>query len=1495
MPADRRNGFRSTVRGFAGLALATLLLAPGAARADDECGAATGNPASVSCPNADHTGGIVYNNQARSITLIVQGGHSSDHSVITTGTDGTRDSGVFLSTSVSASSSHNVAVTVGSAGEADIRQGATTQADGADNNRGILIRQQSGGTTRLTVANWVTIGTSTSKMKAEGILLEFHATAARSAGAVTVSAQPDIYSEGTGIAVDDYPGTGAVSVATTANTSIATDEDGVSVSHTGSAGDVTITHAGSITSASSTTHRGIEAVSTGKDSAGANHAVTVTSSGTVSVTSGGAGIHAAVGAPRQETDTMHASYVAPLNAGLAKVDVTGGSVSAKGSAVQAFNYEAGSVRVDVASGVVLTSTQGYGIRTELTDAGNTSGTIAVINAGTIKAGTMSTGVYHGIAASRAAGSGNVSVNNRGAVEASGDGISAMAAGGGGNVTVANTGNLGAATSKVDRGIFAAHNGSSGNVTVTNSAAIMATDYGVFARIGHADNATGRIRITQSEAISGRTGVHAEVLRAGAAGETRAGSAQPLIDIAWTGTFAQPEAATSAGAGRPAADSSGGFVGPIALHAEVPAAETAPATRYGTAAGIEAGVMSWRDLAKEVAKGDDPGAIADKAAQDALFAAGADAATKARAAAALATFRSQLDNPGAIPDVNTVDANNDNTHSDAEITAYLTTDNANRRAFLRNILREHLSEAEQAVLRAAVTDAGLDAALDAGGFTGTAYRTAVRGFLDRFNAGNIRIAVNDGSINSGGDGVRAYYATPHDSNGSIEVTVAEGVSVTGGVAGIYVANAGMATVGKESTRGEALDLTGDTTLRRQFVTVDGTVTGGTDAAVHLSGGGALLVGETGKVYAGSSGRAILVNDPGHSEIVIHGEVRGGAGAPAAIDVTGGGRVVIGPTGSVDANGADRAIRAHYATSHDSNGAIEVTVAEGVSVAGGMAGIYVANAGMAEVAADSDRGRSLYLPEGTTVTLRRQFVTVDGTVTGGTDAAVHLSGGGALLVGEKGKVYAGSSGRAILVNDPGRSEIVILGAVRGGAGAPAAIDVTGGGRVVIGLTGSVDANGATHAIRAGRATPEDAPTRVVLYAPGAKVEGGLSWTAARDAAARVRGDIGGEGLAADNPVVFRLTDDEGVAGQEVPRRLVNGRPDISGLPGEPDRPQELGGGSESGGQSGSGQGGPGSGGRSGAGTGQAGTTTTTMNCDAASDDRCRLYEALPSVLLAMNGLPTRGERLAAARSEAGGWARVETARGEWTADSSTRAGVAYDRARSGVRVGVDGAVGETGLFGLSLHGLRGSADMTQNGGKVELSGVGLSVSGAAEVGDGVYIDAQAGATRYDVKLTSKTGRILKNGATGTGYALAVEAGRPVAVGDGVTLTPRAGFVWSRASLGDFRDSRLATPVSMQDAESLTGRAGVGVEMTPGGAGGLRVFGSAEATHEFSGETEARVLDASLKASPETTGARFALGAAHGLDEGRFALQASATYATGGSDGDGFGGGLSLSVRF
>ena len=743
-------------------------------------------------------------------------------------------------------------------------------------------------------------------------------------------------------------------------------------------------------------------------------------------------------------------------------------------------------------------------------------------------------------------------------------------------------------------------------------------------------------------------------------------------------------------------------------------EAGKATRYGTPAGIDAQVMSWNDVAARVAEGDDPGMIADNAAQTALL---AETGAGSRRTAILAAFKAALGNG----DIDVADgvfgaiksgATSLTGVTDAEIVTYLSTDDDDTRTLLRNVLKYSLSEAEMAVLRAAATDTGLtdavlDAALpaDATNEQKTAYRTAVRGFLNDFNVGDIRVAMNGGSIASRGDGIRAYYATPNDRNGRIDVTIAAGTTVTG-------ANAG---------------------------------------------------------------------------------------------------------------------------------------------------IYAANAGMGEVTAASDWGQSLDLDE--TVMLRQQFVTVNGMVTGGTDAAVHLAGGGALLVGDKGRVMAGSSGRAILVNDPGRSMIVINGVVSGGSGsgddAVAAIHTDGGGRITLGRTGRVMlATDATDAIRA----DGDATTRVVVIVDGAMVYSENAGVAAGRLGGAVRGNAVAENDGGDKVVRFAVLDENGDTGMGRDAPLdESGDPVVSGFPSmtppgdDPDDPMD-------------------------------------MTCDDASDDRCRLYEALPSVLLAMNGLPSRAERMSAPRDAHGAWARVETASGQWKAADSTRTDLAYDHGRYGARAGVDVAVGEGARLGLSVHSLRGEAEMTRRGGKVELSAVGLGVSATSLFGGGFHVDASAQATRFDVDMTSSQGRRLKE-SDGSGWALGLEAGRSMTLNSGLSVTPNLGLVWSQASMDTFTDARDAR-VSMDDAESLTGRAGLSVESEA--SAGVRLFGSVDVTHEFSEETEVMVSGTRLAASAETTGVRVGVGGLFDLGNGT-SLRGSADYMSSGADNSAYGAGLSVTMSF
>ena len=892
------------------------------------------------------------------------------------------------------------------------------------------------------------------------------------------------------------------------------------------------------------------------------------------------------------------------------------------------------------------------------------------------------------------------------------------------------------------------NGTGDAVATVSEGAALVSQYGPGLHVALGSTAaTGRIRVTQAGTISARRGVVARIARESAAGEMRAADAQPAIDVTWTGTFAREE-------GKTEPNDMGRFSAAALDRAAVVTHRGAAGervTRYGQAAGIEAGLMRLDPLLAAMAKGDDPNALMSREAQQALLAvavpgeAAPDDMDRARAAVIVRQFRTLLDDTNfaqPIPGASGIDSDNDGAYSAQEITDYLTADNAERRTFLRSLLVDGLSEGEEAVVAALTTGGDLEAALaalpDYGNvFTsyGDSWKDEVRAFLDWHNVGDVRLAVNGGAIASRGDGIRAWYVMPHDDNGRIDVTVAEGARVTGGTAGIHVANAGDGLRIEKKYTSPAVqaanenlgadDLVTLAGYPDQVVRVQGEVTGGTDAAVHLVGGGALIVGRTGKLAAGSSGRAVLVNDPGPAVIYIDGEVTGGAG-----------------------------------------------------------------------------------PEG----------------------------------------------------DP----------------APAAVHLTGGGSVIVGLTGRVRAGGAMSAIRG------DEDTVVVLHAARGprELQDWISRESAEGAATRVAGLIVGAGTTA---TTFLELQDGATTGHGATVRLKDGRPDTSGLRGAvyPDPPgMEEPGGEDMGGSD------------RGASPPPA---RTTFDCGDAMDGRCRLYAALPSFLLAMNGFADRDDRLTAARDANGAWARIDVADGRWTADSSTLPDLAYDRRRHGAQAGIDAEVADGARVGVSVHGFRGVAALS-GAGRAALSGMGMGVYAAAPAGGGFRLDARAAATWYDVDLTSAIHpRPLASGVSGTGQAVGVEVGRPVAAAPGVSLTPRVGLVWSRVSLDDFTDSvGSRARVSMARAKSLRAGVGMTAEAALGGSGNDRLFAAVDAMREFSTETETVVEGQALKASAEPTSVRFRLGGSFDLD-GRATLRAAAGYETGGGGNHAFSGGLTLAIRF
>ena len=1937
-PRFRAAGAGTPVSGALGAALlatAALLLAPGQARADAECGAVPSGGGAITCSATAYANGIEYANTAPlhgndAYTVDIPGSSTATTTISVKAAppgSGIGTQGVAVRLDKSWGSGGNLprgALTVNIGGETggtphvvNIRQGGATWVVQGHQDNGIHIANGGiGSSTTLNVRRGVTIGTQGTPMERAGINLWLDVSPlttggawhAQGAGGVALDNAAPIFARLAGIKVHRASG-GTLQATTIVNS-----------------GDISAGVGNpSDTSAEVDQPHGINLIAAGSQALTTHTGnAKITNTGAITVSGAYAGIRmnynlygaaeidnagdvdAAMGRGIQLDYSVNGSGAVTLtNSGAISAATYGIRIrKASGSGAVAFtNSGAVTVTGDAAPGV------GHALYL-LEEAGVSAGAVTITNSGVLRSKNHAVFASMALTATNADGltlansaavtsedadgiriqrhnAGAVTVMNRAAVAGRGHGVYIDKEGTAGAVSVTHS--AGAVTSGTRSGIRAGNAfGNAEDVTIRVTGGSVASsgrnamnhpahavtlrqmgtgdavfelasgaaltsmhNAGVFATLGAGNNAAGQIRITQAGTISGRTGVLAEVPRESAMGETRMAADQPLIGVAWTGTFARDAAKT-------AADDTGRFTAATAADvlafdreaAAVKALEEAGTVRYGGAAGIEAHALSWRDVVAAVAEGDDPGEIADAAAQTALL---ATSGAASRRTAILAQLRAALGNADlavAASVLTAIDstATSVSDLSDAEIVGYLDDDDAATRALLRDVLAQGLSEKEKAVLRAVAAGdfTALTIALDDAdaGFS-NAYKTAVRALLDRYNVGDVRVAMTGGSIDSRGDGIRAWYATPNADNGGISVTVAAGTTVTGGMAGVHVANAGTGLMlARKYTYGYAPDDTADelvavmhgegadaVALRNQLVTVAGTVTGGTDAGVRLSGGGAVIVMEGGRVHAGASGVGIGADGP--ALVYVDGEVRGGAGGAAAVHLSGGGSVTVGPNGRVQANGAARAIRggatgetmvaltlvtnrlvpyredvnaqvdgslsgidsarlreyadgvptgysqelritadglldtskfpsrpeeqfdcaaadgrcrinqgetitgrtgvyaavprasasgetraaadqpligvtwtgmfshgegsndrgrfeaasardalsfdresaagkaegalegsvryggpagieahalswrdvaeqaakgddpgevadaaaqtnllsethadseraailaqfraalgnediavadvvitaigstattaadltddeivtylgtddavtrallrnvlaqglsdkekavlravatgdgaglttalddadagfteayktavralldrynvgnirvamtggsidsrgdgirAYYATPHDMNGGIRVTVAAGTTVTGARAGIYVANAGkglripkryapeaIRDLMVNEDAGEDDLIAIGgldaagdaIETPYLDQLVEVAGTVTGGTDAAVHLSGGGAVIVMEGGKVHAGSSGVAIKVNDPGPVHLFIAGEVRGRAPvegeapARAAVDLPGGGSVIIGPEGSVQASGADNAIRGG----DTNETMVALTLA----------TGATAYAENVEAQVGGS-LKGVEPVVRLLEYRSGV-----PTGYPTGT--VTVTDGTLDTSKLL----------------PSS-------RAKSKDDEMTLECAEAGDRRCRLYEALPSVLLAMNALPSWAERRSAARDGNGGWARVEASRGEWQAKKATRATaatpLAYDHRRRAVRAGVDFHAGESARVGVSVHALGGKAEMGGVG-EVEVDGMGGGLSATWLAGD-FYVDAQAAVTLYDVDVESDMfGKMPKKDVHGAGYGLGVDVGRRMGVG-GMMVTPRAGVEWSKVELDDFMDMEPAggprARVSVEEADSVKGRVGVMLEAEMEGAVSGRLFASLDVEQEFSEETEVKVGGEVLKTEVRPTAVRVGLGGEFAVAEDGV-VRGTAGFRTSGSGTSGYGVGLELQMRF
>ena len=581
----------------------------------------------------------------------------------------------------------------------------------------------------------------------------------------------------------------------------------------------------------------------------------------------------------------------------------------------------------------------------------------------------------------------------------------------------------------------------------------------------------------------------------------------------------------------------------------------------------------------------------------------------------------------------------------------------------------------------------------------------------------------------------------------------------------------------------------------------------------------------------------------------------------------GDVRVDVSGGTITSGGD-GVYVRYVLTHERNGAVMVSVAEGAVVTGGRHGIYVSGAGAGEG------------------NFRAQSVSIDGEVTGGTGAGVYLRGGGTLIIGSTGKVGAG-----VLAEGGGDLSVVVAGMVTGdirsmgdltatvsglvdgdieglGAGEHA-VTVSRGGVVTgeIHLAASiVGADGTIGAARLdGGGMVAVGPTGVIRGMDGVAVRaGGAPLTvelalATRRLASVLGGAIvneGGETTIIVNGVKLR-DGAEGATGAEVP----NGSRDV----------------------------------RLRAGAGADGVFALEEFIES-HPPRAGIYEALPGLLLRLESGRARSARRTAPVSPV--WVRLSGGGGSRGAERST-SGAEYDFDSFGAEAGLDVRLPwAEGLSGsVSVRHQQASADVSMPAGKgeIDLAGAGLAAALSWRGGSGWYLRGDFSVMDYAADLSSKKWGKLRRGAGAVVRSLDLEAGRRMTPDDRFSLAPRAWLARSEVSSMDSFTDSVGARFSLVKARRLTGGLGLLAEAERAAGGGtLLLRGSADLESVLSGgKTIVEVTGDRLRAEAGRT--RLLLGVGARWRMGRFTMDGEISAAGLTSDDKAWGGRLDVGMRF
>ena len=293
------------------------------------------------------------------------------------------------------------------------------------------------------------------------------------------------------------------------------------------------------------------------------------------------------------------------------------------------------------------------------------------------------------------------------------------------------------------------------------------------------------------------------------------------------------------------------------------------------------------------------------------------------------------------------------------------------------------------------------------------------------------------------------------------------------------------------------------------------------------------------------------------------------------------------------------------------------------------------------------------------------------------------------------------------------------------------------------------------------------------------------------------------------------------------------------------------------------------------------------------RAAVYEALPGFVLRLDGARPSGTRIARPGSPA--WAQVSGGRGSYEPGRAS-AGAAYDFRRFSAEAGLDVALGGNVTCSFSLRHVSGTAEVASpyGGGAIEAEGLGAAAGLSWSGADGHYARGRVAITSYEMDVSSGDRGSLARDVEARGHSLGVEAGRRIAVGETVTLTPRAWAARRWLSGGAFTDAAGAR-VSLDETTRYTGGVGLSAETARTLEDGtLALRASADVERALGGaDTAARVSGESLESEASAT--RVLLGLGGAWRKGRFSLGARLAAGGPGSGDTEHSGWISLGWTF